>query len=164
LTLVVLLAQFGLRNCPAAEGKTPPSQADLEKKFAETLSGSTFTGYFTTAGKIDESPKKDRYSIGKVSKLKGDYWKFEGIKYGKQTIGIPLTLEVKWAGDTPVITLSDLTIPGIGTFTARVLIYDKQYVGAWSAGDHGGQMFGEISRTSEDKGNGSAEPDDPRSK
>ena len=58
---------------------------------------------------------------------------------------IPLPpLEVKWAGDTPVITLTDLAIPGLGTFTARVLFYRGEYCGTWSAVDHGGTLFGKI--------------------
>jgi hypothetical protein len=33
---------------------------------------------------------------------------------------VPIPLIVRWAGDTPVITLTDLTIPGVGTFTTRL--------------------------------------------
>jgi hypothetical protein len=33
---------------------------------------------------------------------------------------------IKWAGDTPVITLTDLSIPGMGTYTARAILYNDQ--------------------------------------
>jgi hypothetical protein len=39
-----------------------------------------------------------------------------------------------------------LTIPALGTYTARVLLYEDQYAGTWSSKDHGGQVFGKIVR------------------
>jgi hypothetical protein len=82
-----------------------------------------------------------------VAKLKGDLWRFDTrIVYGDHDVTLPLPLTVKWAGDTPVITLTDTGIPGLGTYTARVLIYRGQYAGTWSAGDHGGQLYGRIEK------------------
>jgi hypothetical protein len=51
---------------------------------------------------------------------------------------------VVWAGDTPVITLDKMPIPGFGTFTCRVMIFGDQYAGTWDGGDHGGHLFGKI--------------------
>jgi hypothetical protein len=51
---------------------------------------------------------------------------------------------VKWAGDTAVITLDKVTIPGLGTYSARVLVFEGTYSGTWSAGDHGGMLHGII--------------------
>jgi hypothetical protein len=45
-----------------------------------------------------------------------------------------------------VITLTDFAIPGVGTWTARVLLYRDQYAGTWSGKRGGGQMFGKIVR------------------
>ena len=59
---------------------------------------------------------------------------------------VPLPLTVKWAGDTPVITLTDLAIPGLGHLYRAVLIYRGQYAGTWSAGDHGGELWGHIEK------------------
>ena len=59
---------------------------------------------------------------------------------------VPIPVLIKWAGDTPVITLTDLAIPGMGTYTARVVLYRDQYAGTWSGKDHGGQIFGKIVR------------------
>jgi hypothetical protein len=88
-----------------------------------------------------------------VAKLKGDYWLFETrIQYGDQDVQLPLTLQVKWAGDTPVITLTDVAIPGLGTFTARVLVYRDQYAGTWSGAMHGGQLFGRIEQPAAERG------------
>jgi hypothetical protein len=51
---------------------------------------------------------------------------------------------VKWAGDTPVLTLSNYLIKGQGVYSARILIFNGMYAGTWGAQDHGGKMFGKI--------------------
>jgi hypothetical protein len=125
-----------------------PDQAALEKKFAEDLSGVVFAGSYSTLREGKESPAEmERYTITRVAKAKNDYWVFSTrIQYGKRDVTLPLTLQVKWAGDTPMITLTDLTIPGLGTFTSRVLIYGDRYAGTWQHGKTGGHLWGRIEK------------------
>lgn len=125
-----------------------PTQEQLEADFAQKMSGATLVGRFTVDGQgSDELPKEDRYPIAQVKKLQNDYWLFEArVQYGEQDQAIRIPLEVKWAGDTPVITVTNVLFPGLGSFTARVLIYGDQYAGTWSGGDHGGIMYGRIER------------------
>jgi hypothetical protein len=128
--------------------RKPPADrtADLEKRFQEMMSGVTLVGHSTRLNR-EGLFGEERYVIDKVSKLAGDTWLFHArIQYGSHDVPVPVPVAIKWAGDTPVITLTDLTIPGLGTFTARVLLYRDQYAGTWSAKDHGGQMFGKIVR------------------
>ena len=67
------------------------------------------------------------------------------MQYGGHDLKVPVELQVKWAGDTPVITLTDTPVAGMGSFTARIVIYRGQYAGTWSGGKgHGGQLFGKI--------------------
>ena len=130
----------------AACSKKPPAAEALEKQFEQTLSGATLDGHFTT-GKGGQL-REEKYTISKVSKMGGDTWLFSTrIQYGDHDVTVPLPLTVKWAGDTPVITLTDFSIPGMGTFTARVLIYRDQYAGTWSGGKAGGELFGRIVRS-----------------
>lgn len=147
LTVIVAIIAPSLRA--AEDEKTPgqstPDRAELEKKFAETMSNSTLIGNFTNGGK--PGLKDERYTMGEVKKQVGDVWLFPTrIQYGDHDLTLPLPLEVKWAGDTPVITLTKVAVPGLGTFTARVLIYGNQYAGTWDAGDHGGHLFGRIEK------------------
>ncbi len=131
---------------PAAASEKPATdRATLIKQFEEQMSGATLVGYFTTNGQEQKTDlKEEKYLLKSVKKLpNGDYWLFE-YQYGDGGKAIPLPLEIKWAGDTPVITLTDLKIPGVGTFTARVLFYRDEYAGTWSASDHGGKLFGRI--------------------
>jgi hypothetical protein len=126
--------------------KTAPSQEELEQRFAQALSGATLAGHFTIDGRSG-APSEDRYTISKVTKIEGELWRFDvRIVYGEHDVVLPLPLTVKWAGDTPVITLTDMAIPGLGTYTARVLIYRGQYAGTWNARDHGGEMWGRIEK------------------
>jgi len=56
-----------------------------------------------------------------------------------------------WAGDTPVITLDNMTVPGFGAFTARVMIFEGRYTGIWDGAGHGGVMVGTITKQQADK-------------
>ncbi len=138
----------GAMQDPAAAKTDDAARARLEQDFAKTMSGAQLVGYFTRTGQPDDKPlNKDRYTLGVVEKVDGDIWRFDArIQYGDNDVTVPLMLQVKWAGDTPVITLTDFAVPGMGTFTARVLVYRGEYAGTWSAGDHGGQMFGKVTR------------------
>ena len=55
-----------------------------------------------------------------------------------------MSLQVEWAATTPVITLTNAAIPGLGTFSSRVVIYKNKYAGTWSHGEVGGHLFGTI--------------------
>jgi len=120
------------------------SQEDLEDQFAQKLNGAVLEGSFTTDdAPAAEAPKPDRYQLGSVKKGKNGYYVIEAnIGEGDAPFRMPVL--VKWAGDTPVITLTNVLVPGFGTFTARVLFYEDRYAGTWQGGDHGGTMFGRI--------------------
>jgi hypothetical protein len=148
LALVALALVSPVTNVPAQ----PPAgkgldQAALEKKFEQDLSDSVFVGFFTDTNKDMKNLKEERYTISKVSKVQGDTWLFQvRIQYGGKDATLPLPLEVKWAGDTPVITLTKAPVPGFGSFTARVVVYDDHYAGYWSGADHGGHLMGRIEK------------------
>ena len=123
----------------------PGDMAALEENFQQSLSGATLVGHFTVGNQ--EELREEKYTITNVSKIPGGLWLFQvRIQYGARDVTLPIPLNVQWAGDTPVITLTDLSIPGLGTYTARVLIYRDQYAGTWSGVDVGGQMFGRVVR------------------
>jgi hypothetical protein len=45
-----------------------------------------------------------------------------------------------------MIMLTDLEIPGVGTYTARVFFYEDRYAGTWQGGRVGGHMFGRVEK------------------
>ena len=153
--LVLALLQIASLPLPAedapakvAEQPAIPDREKLEKDLTAKLTGAVFSGFFSTSGdKSDKPPQMEKYTISKAVKLKGDFWQFQSrMQYGNIDVTVPFVLEIKWAGDTPVITLTDLTIPPLGTFTSRVLIYGDQYAGTWQHGAAGGHLWGRIEK------------------
>ena len=126
-----------------------PALTPAEKEFQQSMSGVTLNGHYTRQG--GNGLSDDKYTIEKVTKVKGDLWRFDTrILYGGHDVKMPIELEVKWAGDTPVITLTDMAVGGLGSFTARIVIFRGQYAGTWSgAKGHGGQLFGNIVKSAQ---------------
>jgi len=155
--VVLLATAFAARaDDNNTQKATEPSDSELtalERQFEKNLSGSVLVGRFSVDGKQDDGPgKPERYEIESVKKFKGDYWVFTArIKYAKRDVKIPMTLKVLWAGDTPMITLTDFTIPGLGTFTCRVFFHGTRYAGTWQHGEAGGHMWGQIERAESEK-------------
>jgi hypothetical protein len=132
----------------AADEQTPaPNPADhsaLEKQFGQKLSHCRLVGFFSIVGQ-EGPPKHDEYTLGAVTKGEGDKWIFNSsLQFGTKVINVPLEIPVLWAGDTPVISVTDFTIPGMGTYTARVMFYGDEYAGTWNSPKHGGYMWGRV--------------------
>ena len=135
----------------AAAEKTKPTPQELEARFIATLTKATMSGRWCTikSGALGDE-QSDKYTIVGVTKLGGDNWIVKArIQFGKQDIVAPIPVQVKWAGDTPVIIVDKLSYPGGGTYSARVLIYEHTYAGTWTGGDHGGLMSGVITNEKE---------------
>ena len=140
-SLVVLLAAV-LLGC-GGDSVTEAEQEAREEAFRQAMSGVALEGFFTVGD--GSKLRKERYEIARVSKLGGDIWVFQArIQYGSRDVTVPVPVRMEWAGDTPVLSLTEVAIPGLGTFTARVLFYDQQYVGIWRHGEVGGLHFGQI--------------------
>lgn len=130
-----------------------PSREELIQKLERDLTGVKLVGRFTVTGKENGNPRPEEYTISRATKLpEGDTWLIQArIKYGDKDVSVPVPVEIKWAGDTPVITLTNLTLPGLGTFTSRVVIYEGRYAGTWQHGEVGGHLFGTIEKLPADK-------------
>jgi hypothetical protein len=123
----------------------PAALTTLEQEFKDSLTGALMEGQSSRDGKTTVSP--DKYNIEKVEKTGGDNWTFF-VKLafrGQETIA-PIPLEVKWAGDTPVIMVTDKGFPGMGTYTARVVVYRGHYAGTWSGKNGGGKVWGTVAK------------------
>ena len=80
----------------------------------------------------------------------GELWLITSrIRYGDVDATVPVPVVVKWAGSTPVITLDEITLPGMGTFSARVLFHSNRYAGTWQHDQVGGLMFGRVEAKAE---------------
>ena len=151
--LTMILVQFSL--FPIQEvysSKESVGAQDRFEKFSNAMKGVRFTGFFTIDGS-DRPPNEETYEIHSVQKFgEEDLWIFTArIKYGKKDITLPMPLPVKWVGDVPVITMQDLNIPGLGTFSAHVVIDGQKYAGTWAHGQVGGHLYGKISKIDKKK-------------
>jgi hypothetical protein len=155
-------ADEALKPAPPAETKPAPQTEsgsaedkkaadEQEAKFKKTLTDATLAGhwYLVKDGKASE-PKEEKYTITGATKLFGDNWLIHArVQYGKSDFTAPFPVKVKWAGDTPVITVDNVGIPGGAKYSARVMIYAGTYAGTWSGGEHGGLMSGVITNAKE---------------
>lgn len=140
--LVALGALIAVFVSACGKGQANP-QAALEKQFEDSMRDVTMVGQSTRRNKPGVFDEK--YRIASVKKVAGDKWLFNArVMYGGKDLPVPIPLTVQWAGDTPMVTLTDLDIPGVGTFTARVLFYRNEYAGTWSGHGNGGQLWGKI--------------------
>jgi hypothetical protein len=150
--VLLMLLMFGsgwlVAKLRVGSAVSPQSLSDLERRFTEQMKGVALVGRFTVAGREDRQPNPDRYDISSVEKVGNDQWRFNTrMRYGSVDVTLPIVVTMLWAGDTPMITLTDLTIPKLGTFSARVLFYGDRYAGTWQHGAVGGHMFGRIEKS-----------------
>jgi hypothetical protein len=158
-TAVVVMLAAGSSMADESEDSVPksapkandpsPKQEELEEAFSKMLSGATLEGSFTSTGKGADATKlsREKYTLGEVKKLDGNYWLVPArIEYGDKDITVPLMLPVRWAGDTPVIVVDEVVLPGFGAVSARVMFFADHYAGYWKHGRSGGHLFGTISR------------------
>ena len=147
----LLLLYFGLVSLSvvlrAELSKESIRSSDRFEMFSESMTKVRFKGFFTVDGS-EQPPLEETYEIHSVKKFgEGDLWIFTArIKSGKKDVTLPMPLPVKWVGEIPVITMQDFTIPGLGTFSAHVVIDRGKYAGTWAHGNRGGHLYGTISK------------------
>jgi hypothetical protein len=155
--VMLLLATFGggwlVGRLGIGSVVEPSSLTDLERQFTERMRDVSLVGSFTVAGREDRTPRPDRYDIASVEKVGDNLWRFNA---GMQCCGvngtIPIVVPMQWIGDTPMIMMTDTSLPGIGTFTVRVFFYGDWYAGTWQHGAVGGHMSGRIEKKAQKEG------------
>ena len=148
---VILAAIFciysGEPDTVRADEATEEEIVAREDAFSKSMSHCVLVGSFTVDDKeSDAIPRAERYEIESVTKASESLWIFmTRVKYGTLDTKLPVTVPVEWAGDTPMVTLTNANLPGLGEgFSARVLFYQDRYAGTWQHGAAGGHMFGKI--------------------
>jgi hypothetical protein len=130
----------------AAEPKTA-TREELEAQFKTTMTNATMAGRAIPLKEgVLGAGKDDSYSIVSVEKQAGDVWI---INARMRNAVVPVPVHVQWAGDTAVIIVDNLQMPGNyggggNAYSARVLIHEHTYAGTWSGDDHGGLISGVI--------------------
>jgi hypothetical protein len=143
LALVLATALIAATGAAAQSDPT-----ELEKKLHTLLEGARLVGQFSVVGAdgaINRPPQADQYAVSRLERDADGRWIFNvSMSYGTQQHTLPVPVTIEWAGDTPMITMTEQTVEGLGTFTARVLLYEGLYAGTWKHGQFGGHMWGRI--------------------
>ena len=156
LAVAAMMMALGGQAAPQ-KTKTSP-QAELEKKFKEMLDGVVLRGTWQMTqgeglkGKAPMTPARpDRYVIKEVSKGLDDNWVITArVQYADKDIKLPISVRVVWAGDTPIITMDKVKMPLLGTYSARVMIYNGFYAGTWFGDGYGGVLSGQIIKATDE--------------
>lgn len=157
VTAIPALAQSPAKTSPpttsptavtgdASENARSESPNDRRDRLARYLTGASFEGSFTIDAHEETAPKAESYTITSCEPLAEEnrYRLKVKIRYGDVDGEFPMDLDILWAGATPVITLDAMVIPGLGTFSSRVVIHNGRYAGTWQHGASGGHLFGKI--------------------
>ena len=160
LGLVLLALGYGAGWLVHATGvgRTVPLEelSERERAFAERMRNVDLVGHFTIENiegleeveGVSRDKNPERYEIASVAKIEGegDRWRFDvRVVYMSVDVTLPVVVPIVWAGDTPMVSITDFAIPGLGDqFGARVLFYDERYAGTWDHGPYGGLMYGMI--------------------
>lgn len=145
LMLVMLGAGWVMGRIGVGSRVERGSLSDMERQFSDRMKNVALVGFFTVDGRGEGPARPDRYEIASVDKIGPDTWRFMArMLHGAVTL--PIVTTMVWAGDTPMITMTDVTIPTLGTFTARVFFHGDRYAGTWQHGHVGGQLWGRIEK------------------
>ncbi|MDX2199418.1 MAG: hypothetical protein SF069_10675 [Phycisphaerae bacterium] len=132
-------------------------QAELEQELTTMLSDAELVGTFRMAEDLAKKsplsePMPERYRIVAAEKDVDDWWVITArIQYMQADVTVPLRVRIRWAGDTPIVTVDDLLIPGINKkYSARVMFYRGYYTGTWFGDNYGGVMSGEIRKAAKE--------------
>ena len=127
----------------------PASLTDQEHQFTERMRNVTLRGSFTVDGREGRTPREDRYDIESVEKVGDDLWRFNaGMKCCGVDGVIPVVVPMRFVGDTPMIMMTNTSLPALGTFTVRLIFYEDRYAGSWQHEMVGGLMSGRIEKQS----------------
>jgi len=138
------------RKPPPAANKPLPS--DPEERFKMLFTNATLSGRWARLkdGVLGEERAGDNYTILSVVKRDGENWTVNAkMKYRDKELILPVPVRMKFAGDTAVLIVEDLGIPAGGTYTARLLIFERTYSGTWKDQRGGGMLYGTIANQTE---------------
>lgn len=162
-SLIASLACASLALILAAPVEVAAQEKSEEERFqafSKMMTNVKLVGSFTVVGEAAPPKQDGAYVIKSVRKIpEGDYWVFSAlVQHEGKEMPLEIPIEVKWSGDTPVITLENLTIPALGTFSARIVLYRDAYAGMWVHGPVKGHMYGVVEKAAAEAPAGDAKP------
>jgi hypothetical protein len=136
----------------SASVSNKPLPTDPEERFKTLFTNATLSGRWARIkdGVLGEERTGDKYTIVSVVKRDADNWTVNAkMKYGEKELILPVPVRMKFTGDTAVLIVDDLGMPGGGTYTARLMIFERTYSGTWKDQRGGGMLYGTIANQTE---------------
>ncbi len=136
---------------PTADSpKTLP--ADPEERFRVLFTKAFLSGRWAPLkdGVLGDEKSGDKYNIVSVTKGEGENWTVNAkLDYQGREFVMPIPVRMKFTGDTAILVVDNLMIPNGGTYSARLMIYERTYSGTWKSARGGGMLYGTISTAAE---------------
>ena len=135
------------KDAKPAETAPKPLPTDPEERFKFLFTKSFLSGRWAPLrdGVLGDERGGDKYNIVSAVKGEGDTWIISAkMKYGDREFVMPIPVKMKFVGDVAILTVDNLAIPNGGTYTARLLIYERTYSGTWKGQRGGGMLYGTI--------------------
>ena len=108
-TILSCLPLLALCASISAQEAVTAANPQQDQQLRQWLSGATLVGHFTDdAAEADGDPlSAERYEISKIERMgTSDLWLIHArIQYGDKDLQVPVPVFIKWAGQTPVITM-----------------------------------------------------------
>ena len=144
--LFTFAAVLAVACCTALTSFAEDAKSDQEVKFIALLKDATLQGRWAPLKDGQLGPEKeDTYQIVSAQKMEGERWQINArLRYGGQSIDVPVPATVKFAGDTAILVVDDFSLANYRAYSARLLFHNGTYSGTWSGGDHGGMMYGVV--------------------
>jgi hypothetical protein len=152
---VLSIAFLALAPCVVlAQENSAPAAAEVkltepEAAFQKAMEKVAFTGkWMPVDGNVVGEARDDSYAVQGVEKQSDGRWKIRAMmKYGGKEVEIPIPTRVEWAGDTAVLVVEKLAMPGSKEkYSARVLVHNGTYAGTWSSETQGGLLAGVLEK------------------
>ena len=100
--------------------RSDPADADRDRQVEQLLNGVTLVGRSTTTGR-DTLSSEERYVIEGVTRISGETWMVRSrFQYSGRDIPIVIPVQIRWAGDTPVLCLTDFAIQKLVEHSAEL--------------------------------------------
>ena len=126
----------------------PASLTDAEHRFVDQMRDVSLVGSFTVAGREESRRRRPTATTSPASRRSAPICGASTRRWtaAASTARSRSSCRCAWSGDTPVIMMTDTSLPGIGTFTVRLFFYGDRYAGTWQHGKVGGHMSGRIEK------------------
>jgi hypothetical protein len=154
LPIIAVICSSAFAQGEASKSLSKPSIAaqkalpsDPEERFKVLFTKATLSGRWARLkdGVLGEERSGDKYTVLSVVKRDADNWTVNAkMKYGEKELIVPVPVQMKFIGDTALLMVDDLAIPGGGTYTARLTIFERTYSGTWKDQRGGGMLYGTI--------------------